>query len=781
MPQPLEPLGIRLQLLARGYKPLPASTKAVFLTGWPSVRVTKKSLREWSTAHPGWGNTGLRCDDLVAVDVDITRPDLGERVLHSALRILGAPGAVRVGSPPKFLLLYRRAEGKGAAKASTGRWATPAAVEAHARREEVDGQQVEVLRGAGCQFIAYGKHPRTGGFYAWPDLFGGRGLGPHPLELDKDALPAVADDQVLDFLAEATAHLEAAGLVRLRSNREAGALAGEGYATMADLSGEETVLVCGPAGWAGVVTVDDLERRLAADTEVDHVRIVSPHSASRRDSGLAALNDDGTLRIVDFTDDTVRVRPPEDRPTTKAVPALGEALKDERAVWADKLLREYAYVVTEDACYHVDYTGNDDAIAVEAMRRMTRRLTMGDGDGTLIVDRWMRDASSLKADARMFDPRRSDRVFEVDGRRFLNTYRGPGWDAVRGDGERGVSLFLAFIEHLAPVPEEREVLLDWLANKVQRPWERMFGMLMVAPQVFGTGRGTLADIMSRLLGHRYVLEVKFKQFIGAGSQGQYYDWLYESLLVHVPEVYGKGSSYKDKIEAFERLKEIVDPSGSLARHLPRKFAKAANTSIYASALLGTNFRDALPIPKDDRRLYVLSNGEPLSEEMRGDIYKSGWIDDSAALGGVWRWLMARTVTTDLQGRPAETEAKRVMADSVRSDLDLAWEMFCDFVRECGSDIFTHEQFKAFCRNVVPRRSDLDLGDELERVTRRGGATFFSAKGSRGGGRCYVGGKQLRFRELPGGAVVDAEADPSDLLARVDKSITEATRAVLRGA
>ena len=53
--------------------------------------------------------------------------------------------------------------------------------------------------------------------------------------------------------------------------------------------------------------------------------------------------------------------------------------------------------------------------------------------------------------------------------------------------------------------------------------------------VYGTGRGMLKDILSRLFGHAYVTPIDFDVFTGKSAQGVYTDWAAYSLIVFVSE------------------------------------------------------------------------------------------------------------------------------------------------------------------------------------------------------------------------------------------------------
>lgn len=120
-------------------------------------------------------NTGILCDGLRPIDVDVEDATIAARIRATAIFMLGeAPMRVRDNSA-RCLLLYRAAEG-----------------EPHKRKLEGAHGKVEIL-GVGNQFVAYGLHP-SGSQLRW--------LNDEPRNTLRDSLPAVTEQQIDAFLAE---------------------------------------------------------------------------------------------------------------------------------------------------------------------------------------------------------------------------------------------------------------------------------------------------------------------------------------------------------------------------------------------------------------------------------------------------------------------------------------------------------------------------------------------------------------------------------------------------
>ena len=111
---------------------------------------------------------------VVGVDIDIADDaELALRIEQLARERLGDTPAVRIGQPPKRLLVYRTA----------------------APFKGLKCHPLEVLC-LGQQFVAYAIHPGTGRPYEWPE----QGLA----DLDIGRLPAIDEEQARAFLEEAT-------------------------------------------------------------------------------------------------------------------------------------------------------------------------------------------------------------------------------------------------------------------------------------------------------------------------------------------------------------------------------------------------------------------------------------------------------------------------------------------------------------------------------------------------------------------------------------------------
>jgi hypothetical protein len=120
-------------------------------------------------------NTGILCDGLRAIDIDVDDADVAAQLDRLAGAMLGvAPKRVRANSG-RCLRVYRAFEGEPSKRVLKG----------------AGGEKVEVL-GKGQQFVGFWTHP-SGSRLEWAgDILG--------LDVQRDGLTAVTEDQISTFL-----------------------------------------------------------------------------------------------------------------------------------------------------------------------------------------------------------------------------------------------------------------------------------------------------------------------------------------------------------------------------------------------------------------------------------------------------------------------------------------------------------------------------------------------------------------------------------------------------
>ena len=168
----LSPTDIRLALRRNGFCPLPLVGKVPVIKGWQNLRdVDDDVIEQWPRFHPNAENTGIRCEGVPVLDVDIMQMSAAsmlETIVRERYQPLGQ-FLVRVGRPPKRCFLFRCDE-------------PFAKITCKLIAPDGSTQRLEFL-GDVQQVAAFGEHPDTHAPYSW--RFG------DPLQVTRDQLPPI--------------------------------------------------------------------------------------------------------------------------------------------------------------------------------------------------------------------------------------------------------------------------------------------------------------------------------------------------------------------------------------------------------------------------------------------------------------------------------------------------------------------------------------------------------------------------------------------------------------
>lgn len=669
-----ERAAIRKRLLANGYAPLPLNGKACYVKGWSFAAIDEDFIK----AHErkaAWSNTGLRCDNLIAADIDVANAQLADLVEHVVEHHLGKTEFCRFGKGEKRLLLY---------------WIDDPMPKLRTARYEGD-VQVEFL-GKGCQFVAYGIHPDTGEPYEW--------VGDHePIKSELDALPSVTREQVENCKAALDALF--ADEMGLQAQAIGGGGAGEhDYCLTAD----DKFDVTSPGH--GLMSVAEIKEKLAPG-EVWECNLTAIRPDSDSQAGRIHWGDSGRLSVADFVTGVTYF---ETLALDEAGELLADILPDEPGdddnmfgttapTALTELLEHYVYVAADDTVRRLEEPTRGIKFANFTKLHYRRISVPSKQRPVLIANAWLEDPACMRCEYATLIPNTTEHVVKIGRARVLNTYQPPVFADTSGE----VDTFYDFIDHLLPLEAEADIFLDWLAAKIQRPELRLHAMVMVAPGVFGTGRGTLTLIMERLLGRRYHTQTTLAHLIGQTTQSQYNDWLSGSLIVSVPEALDlsdrRQTLFHARQAAYEHLKTVVETQ-SRDMLIVRKGVANVTEQVYASLFIATNHGDAFVIPAGDRRLIVLENGERLTDALGDRVYR--WMDNPANMGALYAELCERELEYDPMGEPPMTDAKQRMIEGSKSGLDVAWQLFVD---HADGDVCTAAQWRQFAQGA---KTDYEL-------------------------------------------------------------------------
>lgn len=673
---------LRNTLLANGYTPLPllSNGKGLYIKGWSAQDVDTEWLAGFAR-RSDYQNTGLRCDQLCALDIDVTDEALADEIEQFIEADIGETKLCRVGSWPKRLLLYRM-EGKPPFRSCrTGKYGD-------------DGHMVELLCGNGRQFAAFGKHP-SGVEYEWCDDVSPSGVAFKKLPKVSYLVAAALIDKIGALFADAGLEQQSPGLAF-------------GHAGLQewDLTDDFECLTDGE-----IVPWGELRDQLDAEGVFGNIRREDGEFGDSDAVHFMLAHGSQQPCLHDFVRDCThwdRVVNPElalvlpERSDDIFTPDFVATLRDE-------------YVLLPGEVRHVEHPQRSWKFADFKMLHSNWTLDVGTAAKPKFVsavDAWKQASDTQRAEYAALRPESEAVIVPNGSLSVFNTYAPPEHPETGGE----IDTCIEFIDHLIPSQRERDLFWDWHALKVAHPHWRMHGFVMVT-RAYGTGRGTWTQILQRMLGSDYVREIPLSSLTGSGSQSQFNEYLADSLIIAVPEALEEKEDqgrWLSRHLAYERLKTVIDPIAAKA-YIQRKYGKNSSETVYASLLISSNHVDALAIEPRDRRIIVIDNTEKPLWDAPGDLISriQLWKDDPKNIGALHRQLQLRamSVTYDPFGEPPSTPAKERMIEAGQSDADLAFEWM---VETAKGDLVTPAQWRAFAQQARSQlQLDLPLGDKLD--------------------------------------------------------------------
>jgi len=726
----MTPTEIRLQLLANGYTPIPNVGKTTYAKNWPTLQVTPELINQWERKHSRWKDTGIRVQDgLCVIDFDIDDREMMDEIARHVEEAKPALSRafIRYGKGFKEAWFVRCDEPFG--RIHTRRWLAPGA------DLDKDGTHVvEIFGGASPrQFGAFGAHTREPDgsvkiAYDWAE--GADGLTVQsPLGTPLDQLPEITKQDCFDIVDIAERLLEAAGWTFVVKTQKGESEATKVFDLVEDMLFETN---------QGEVDVPFAALRARAAAGEEGLRVsasfIEPgrgHSLTRCLVGRTGQGDisiwDGANDVTHFAKDhapTDQTKPSELAEMAKAMleklAASQDAEKkakrltkvndsDDLKTTATKLLNSFAYCMAQKNPVVPLYT--DDMNTVYSMNNFRleyaphSEAAMGGKDGTKElktrinpVDLWVNSTRRINVSGLQMRPDKPRPTFEENGRLWVNIYKQPVYDAA----PEGVEVFLDFMEHLVPDPDERAYTLDALAHKLRYPAVPGPGLLMVSPRQ-GAGRGTLFSVLRQLYGPKYARRVDPVTLTGEGNQSQYNTWMASATVVLIDELFnaGDGAVYWRRKKAYDRIKALIDPA-SREVEIIQKTLNNVVAQTYTSFFMATNNPNALPLDEDDRRICVITNGGKLEENPdlkdRLMAHRVGGDFTDGFVAGVATVLAARSLEGfDAFAAPPMTAGKISMIH--RNTTDVA-EAADAVIEELPGDYVTRNAFVERVRRKI---------------------------------------------------------------------------------
>ena len=265
---------------------------------------------------------------------------------------------------------------------------------------------------------------------------------------------------------------------------------------------------------------------------------------------------------------------------------------------------------------------------------------------------------------RMYAPGR-DPVFSYNDTLYANTYPEnhvpPKPKSIRPIDKANIKRIKRHLEHLLEDERERQMFLDWLSYVVQNPGKRVnYAVLLQGVQ--GDGKSFFAFLLSAVMGapnvrmgNAHILE------------GSFTGWAEGQCVMALEEVRLIGHNRHDILN---RVKPFITNPIIEIHPKGRNPYNVENTTNY---LLFTNYRDALPLSKNERRYLVLFSRWQSADDLREfkqanpDYYLELYNALHESAPAIRQWLLQLEQSPDFNpmGDAPVTQAFHYMSESAQ--------------------------------------------------------------------------------------------------------------------
>ena len=316
-------------------------------------------------------------------------------------------------------------------------------------------------------------------------------------------------------------------------------------------------------------------------------------------------------------------------------------------------------------------------------------------------------------------------VFEHEGVNWFNSMNLPKFEYTKDRGE--IQLILEHLDYLFPTGQI-ERFNDWLAWTIMEPQTRIkFTPLLIAKHQ-RTGRGYLVELIRRLLGGWNCTTVEMQVLAGQSSDGQYHNYMYNSLFCALHEVKVEAADAYAVDDAIRS--KLTEP----VQYLNLKYGKNGTMPIFTNFLMMTNHRKGLAVDDNDMRIEVFEHFSesrvskedallPIEEQSTyyNDLYQL--LENHTAMCQFWShlkdWYEADVNNFNPMGSARMSAAKMRLIGGVKNDTE---HIFDEAMKLAKTEVVSVRivkdlMFEYMVSEEHMDMSEIDANDLLEEKTR----------------------------------------------------------------
>lgn len=360
----------------------------------------------------------------------------------------------------------------------------------------------------------------------------------------------------------------------------------------------------------------------------------------------------------------------------------------------EKFIDQLYYVEKQRRCVHVRDDGSWRIHNLDEFKTGYGNIKRND---RLMTKAWLESPERTTVRDIQYHPGK-DLIYNYRGHMMINNYEGNDLKEIESPHEAQLSTFFEHVKYLFPIQEDAGLFIRWLAVSIQKPAVRVpWAPFLISEP--GVGKGWIFALLQKLMGTQNCDTIGPKNI-----DDGFNEFLFEKTILLIDEVKMSGRNQYDLVETLKPY--ITNPEISVNI----KFGAKGTYPIFPNVICFSNHVNALAIKEDDRRFWVVKIA---AHRRAPDYYQKlfEWLSTDGP-AHLHKWLADLDLAGwSEQAPPPMTEAKRLMIDSFKSEIEkILDDAIAERVGPFVADVVARDVFDVFVSEKLSKEN-LDNRDK----------------------------------------------------------------------
>ena len=276
----------------------------------------------------------------------------------------------------------------------------------------------------------------------------------------------------------------------------------------------------------------------------------------------------------------------------------------------EEIKKNLVYIIDEDKYYDIEKSKAYDPLVID---RVYAHIFSKPS-----CTNWLKtESEKLEVENWLWSPKDYDPnklIIEVNGLKYLNAYKPNDLKPEEGDTKLWHQLLDYIFMHNK---KHKKQFLDWLAYQVQHVGTKLRYAIIVYSKEYQIGKGSIWRAIEKVFGKHNTKEIDVEQALDHAKQ-----YLRNCAIVCIDEMESSGT-FSQKKTLLNAMKRIIT-AGELGHRA--RYSDYTNVQTQTNYILFTNNKDALSLPKNEKRYSVYMHDKKRLEQGYYDNFHQ-WLDN----------------------------------------------------------------------------------------------------------------------------------------------------------